>query len=874
MTIINDIWGQIKIDGGYEKIINTKEFNEMKQKRQLGLNTSPNATHTRYQHSLGVYYLACKLIDICKTKFKNTLTITKEDEEAIKCMALVHDIGHGCFSHVSEKFLEGTHENRTIKLLLDEKTEIHQVILKEFGEEKIKKVIDLIKMKENIKDKTYSGNANDLTLVLAKLLSGGIDIDRIDYIFRDSFYVTGERNDFSTILDCIALECIDDNLEIVYDENAEYLIANFFNKRFELYDSVYLEKPARVLEAVFGKFIDDLGFSFSWDTTEVEIQNLFREHLGDKNPVIRRYANLLCNRSLDENFAIIEINDKSKYDFYRSELFRKVPELLNYPECFLESNCKSSIYSGNKIFIRKNGLIKDISECSKILNSELKKEKYILGIDLYLLEVMLKKDGYKVEEVNEVIGRVRRATENEIEQEKKYVFTEGSSVSPVEGFKMIREKLGLDKAKYIENMDTYFDCEDTLEKYRINVRRRISGGKEEWTVKRPLDDKTSISKRVEKNFASLEEVLEFLNKEWNIPIDYLDEKLTLKTLRAKYNLNYDNGLFEIVFDKTIPIIDGVKYSPEFMIECELKKGNSSGLFLINSLIRKFNFIKECKFSKKEIAQMKRNPETKVEVPKESSEDYQNRIKKIFIANPILLEQLEKLNIKKEDIKRLQDKYGKLPVPIVITISGTPRAGKTTCVDNLFEFFKKCNLNTSCLEEPAGLVYATLKSKDEKKELLKDRVGFVDRQYEIGRQAVAEAITSNDVVICDRGMFDPFVWYEMYYEMGLMDEVRYNEFMKKLGNNCDFLTYMYNLYCDCDISLERDYINSLSIEPRSTMTPENIGKYNRAMLRLVPDFEKNLTVSKLINTTNSDRMDASISVANEVVDNVMRLYRGK
>ena len=94
MTIINDIWGQIKIDGGYEKIINTKEFNEMKQKRQLGLNTSPNATHTRYQHSLGVYYLACKLIDICKTKFKNTLTITKEDEEAIKCMALVHDIGH------------------------------------------------------------------------------------------------------------------------------------------------------------------------------------------------------------------------------------------------------------------------------------------------------------------------------------------------------------------------------------------------------------------------------------------------------------------------------------------------------------------------------------------------------------------------------------------------------------------------------------------------------------------------------------------------------------------------------------------------------------------------------------------------------------
>ena len=888
MTIINDIWGQIKIDGGYEKIINTKEFNEMKQKRQLGLNTSPNAIHTRYQHSLGVYYLACKLIDICKTKFKNTLTITKEDEEAIRCMALVHDIGHGCFSHVSEKFLGGTHENRTIEFLLDKYTEIHQVILKNFGEEVLQKVISLIKMKENIKDKAYSENANGLILVLAKLLSGGIDIDRIDYIFRDSFYVTGERNDFSAILDCIDLECIDDNLEIVYDENAEYLIANFFNKRFELYDSVYLEKNTIVLEEIFGKFLEnitknwcesyynfiyDTGFNFSWNTTEVEIQNLFREHLSDRNPIIRRYANLLCNRALDEKIIIIEINDKSKYDFYCEELFRKVPELRNYPQCFLKAECKSSIYNGNKIFIRKSGLIKDISECSMILNSELKKEKYILGIDLYLLEVMLKKDKYKVE-VKTVIERVKRATENEIEQEKKYIFTEENSVSPVEGFKIIREKLGLDKAKYIENMDTYFDCEDTLEKYRINVRRRISGDVEEWTVKRPLDDKTSISKRVEKNFASLKEVLNFLNVEWNIPIDHLDEKLTLKTLRAKYNLDYDNGLFEIVFDKTIPIIDNVEYSPEFMIECELKKGNSSGLFFINSLIRNFNFIKECKFSKKEIAQMKRNPKTKVEVSKESSEHYLNRIKKIFFVNPILLEQLEELNVKKEDIKRLQDKYGRLSVPIVITISGTPRAGKTTCVDNLFEFLKKCNLNTSCLEEPAELVYKTLKSKDEKNELLKDRVGFVDRQYEIGRQAVAEAIASDDIVICDRGMFDPFIWYEMYYEMGLMDEIRYNEFMKKLNSNRDFITYMYNLYCDCNISLERDYINSLSIEPRSTMTPENIGKYNRAMLRLVPDFEKNLTVSKLINTTNSDRMDASISVANEVVDNVMRLYRGK
>lgn len=620
MKVINDIWGKITIDDKYEKIINTKEFNDMKQKSQLGLNTNPNAIHTRYQHSLGVYHLACKLIEICKKKFNSTLSITKEDEEAIKCMALVHDIGHGCFSHVSEQFLLGTHENRTIEILLDENSEIHQVVVENFGEVVLQKIIDLIKMKEDIKGNNYDSNDNNLSMILAKLLSGGIDIDRIDYIFRDSFYVTGERNDFSAILDNIDLEYIDDSLEIVYDAKAEYLIANFFNKRFELYDIIYFGKNTRVLEAIFGNFIKELGFQFTWNTTEVEVQNLFRENLNNPDPITSRYAKLLYNRQIDEHFIIVEINNQEKYEYYQVELFSKVPILANYSECFLESNCKSSIYSGNKIFIRKDGLIKDISECSKILNSELKKEKYILGIDLDLLRTLLKKDGRSPEEIKDIIKEIKKATANEIEQEKKYVFTDEANINPIKGFKIVRDELGLGEAQYIENVDTYYDCESILEKYRINVRRRVSNGDEEWTVKRPLNDKTSISKRIEKNFKSLEDVLAFLQKEWNIPINHLEETLTLKTLRAKYNLDYNNGLFEIVFDKTTPFVNGEVLKPNYMIECELKKGNSSGLFLINRVISKLDFIKECKFSKKEIAMM----QSKHEMPLQDVQEYRRQ----------------------------------------------------------------------------------------------------------------------------------------------------------------------------------------------------------------------------------------------------------
>ena len=222
---INDIWGQINVEPCYEKIINSKEFVSQKNKVQLGLNCNDNAIHTRYQHSLGVYYLACKLINLCKAKFSNILNITLEDEQAIKCMALVHDIGHGCFSHVSEKFLDGTHEDNTVNILLDENSEINNAIVSTFG---------------------------------------------------NSRFVMGENNDFSSILNSMKLEYIDDDLEIVFDSDAEYKIANFFNKRFELYDTLYLDNKTRVMEAIFGKFLELTNNHLSWNTTEVEMNNLFR----------------------------------------------------------------------------------------------------------------------------------------------------------------------------------------------------------------------------------------------------------------------------------------------------------------------------------------------------------------------------------------------------------------------------------------------------------------------------------------------------------------------------------------------------------------------------------------------------------------------
>ena len=600
--IVNDVWGTIKIEPKYETIIESKEFIDLKNKTQLGLNCNPNAIHTRYQHSIGTYFLACKLIDICKNKFSEILNINKEDEEAIKCMALIHDIGHGCFSHVSEKFLEGTHENRTVTLLLNQDTEIHQAIINSFGENVLLKIVDLIKMKETIKDNQEVTNDNSLMLIIGKLLSGGIDIDRIDYIFRDSKFINGEDNDFSNILESINLENIDDSLEVVFNSDVEYAIANFFNKRFELYDSLYLDNEIRVLEDIFGKFLKETGIKLNWNTTEIEMNNYFREYSTSNNPIVKRYSTLLINRKLDNQFIIKEIDQKDKYDYYLTRLFNSVPELNKYKEFFFQSNCKVSIYNkDNKIYVNKDGLILDISDSSKILNSELKKEKYVLAIDIYLLRILLKLDCVSEIDIDKIVKNLKKVTAVEIEQEKKYNFSKNLYINPKEGFERIANCFGLTNPKYIVNCDTYYDDNNILEGYRIAVRRRISNGKSEWTIKRPLNDMSSISKRDEKNFTSLEDALLFLQKEWNIPITELTEKITLNTQRIKYDLTYGAGLFEMVFDKTTPIVSENMYEPNFMIECELKQGNSSGLYFINEIIKRFDFIEECKYSKKEIA---------------------------------------------------------------------------------------------------------------------------------------------------------------------------------------------------------------------------------------------------------------------------------
>lgn len=132
----------------------------------------------------------------------------------------------------------------------------------------------------------------------------------------------------------------------------------------------------------------------------------------------------------------------------------------------------------------------------------------------------------------------------------------------------------------------------------------------------------------------------------------------------------------------------------------------------------------------------------------------------FFDNKVIYNKIEQLNEYKQEIIKYRKKYGELKEPLIITVSGTPRAGKTTCIENLDDFFKKMDFKTSCVSEPAALIYQKLENQKEKKELLKNRVAFVDRQRLLASDLIRKEIDKKEIIICDRGALDTLIWYNI------------------------------------------------------------------------------------------------------------------
>ena len=240
--IINDpIYGFIKIESKiiYD-LINHKYFQRLRRISQLGLSylVYPGAQHTRFQHALGSLHLMDKAIQQLTNKGHE---ITSTEQEALRICILLHDIGHGPFSHALEKILvnEINHEQLTL------------MFMKHLNEEFNGKLSISIEIFKNSYKKKF----------LHQLVSSQLDMDRLDYLKRDSFFTGVTDGNIGTERIINMLNVADGNL--VIEEKGIYSIEKFILARRLMYWQVYLHKTVISSENMLMKLIKRVKFLIS-----------------------------------------------------------------------------------------------------------------------------------------------------------------------------------------------------------------------------------------------------------------------------------------------------------------------------------------------------------------------------------------------------------------------------------------------------------------------------------------------------------------------------------------------------------------------------------------------------------------------------------
>ncbi len=215
-------------------LIDTPEFQRLRRIRQLGLAyfAYQAAEHSRFTHSLGAFHLAARMV----AKLRQDYEIAPATQTAVRIAALLHDIGHGPFSHVIESILGFHHEQFTIDAVVSPETGVGQQ-LQAYSPELSQNVAAIIR-------------GDFKPRALGQLVSSQLDVDRMDYLLRDSL-MTGAKYgiyDLEWIVKSIEINEADDHLYV--SAPGLYAVEDYLQARYYMYRQVYFHRTLRSAEAV------------------------------------------------------------------------------------------------------------------------------------------------------------------------------------------------------------------------------------------------------------------------------------------------------------------------------------------------------------------------------------------------------------------------------------------------------------------------------------------------------------------------------------------------------------------------------------------------------------------------------------------------
>ncbi|MEW9702438.1 HD domain-containing protein [Paenibacillus sp. SI8] len=217
-------------------LINTREFQRLRRIRQLGTSflTFHGAEHSRFSHSLGVYEVTRKII----SQFERNLYEDWPKDERLLCLcaALLHDLGHGPFSHSIEKAFGTRHEDWSCRIVLGD-TEVNEV-LRRVSPDFPKKVAGVI-------CKSYSEE------IVVSLVSSQLDADRMDYLLRDAYFTGVNYGTFD--LERILRVIRPYKGHIVVKESGMHAVEDYLMSRYQMYWQVYFHPVTRSAEILLHK---------------------------------------------------------------------------------------------------------------------------------------------------------------------------------------------------------------------------------------------------------------------------------------------------------------------------------------------------------------------------------------------------------------------------------------------------------------------------------------------------------------------------------------------------------------------------------------------------------------------------------------------
>ncbi len=305
LKILNDpVHGLISIPNSLIfDIIEHPFFQRLRRVTQMGMSNLvyPGANHTRYHHAIGCMHLMQKTIRGLQSK---NVLISEDELNAVCIAILLHDIGHGAFSHALEHSIVNgiSHEEISLKFM--------RALNEEFNGE-----LDLA-------IEIFEGNYK--RKFLCQLISSQLDIDRLDYLQRDSFYTGVTEGNISAERIITMMNVVDD--ELVLEQKSIYSVEKFVIARRLMYWQVYLHKTGVVAENIL-----------------VNILKRAKELASQKKDVFgsRALRYFLYNEISPSNFSKTTLNNFAKLDDY--DVLSAIKEWTHHEDFILSSLAKMII---------------------------------------------------------------------------------------------------------------------------------------------------------------------------------------------------------------------------------------------------------------------------------------------------------------------------------------------------------------------------------------------------------------------------------------------------------------------------------------------------------------------------------------------------